>query len=61
MASNIPEHIKAHRELEYLRAVGSIPKKKGKKMTAAERRAEQKAKKRAKERYAKLRQVSWDE
>lgn len=57
---SIPEHIKAHRELEYLRAVGSIPKKKGKKLTPKERKAASKARKRVKERYAKLREVDWE-
>lgn len=55
-----PEHLVAHRELEYLRAVGSIPKKKGKKMSAGEKKKEAKARKRIKERYAKFREVNHD-
>lgn len=50
--SGTPERIILHRELEYLRAAGSIPKgKKGKK--AREARA------RVKVRYKKLREVDW--
>lgn len=56
-----PEHLIVHRELEYLRAVGSMPKKKGKKMTAGEKKAAAKARKRVKDRYGKLQEVNWDE
>lgn len=59
--SGVPEHLKVHRELEYLRAVGSVPKKKGKKMSAGEKKAAAKARKRIKDRYEKLQEVNWDE
>lgn len=49
--SGTPEHIKVHRELEYLRAAGTVPKKQGKK--------QKEARKRVRERYKKLREVDW--
>lgn len=54
-----PEWLVAHRELEYLRAAGSVPKSKAKKLTAKERSQQQKAKKRVRERYQKLREVKF--
>lgn len=48
-----PEHIIVHRELEYLRAAGSVPKKQGRK----QKEARQKVKKR----YKKLREVNFRE
>ena len=59
MMGKVPEHIRVHRELEYLRAVGTQPKKKGKKLSAKQRQEEQAKRKRVKERYQKLREVEW--
>lgn len=48
-----PDWLVAHRELEYLRAAGSVPKKQNAKQRAA--------RKRVKERYKKLREVNFDD
>jgi len=48
-----PEWLKAHRELEYLRSVGNVPKKAGKK--------QKEARKRVKQRYKKHREVNYDD
>jgi hypothetical protein len=60
--SGVPEHIQAHRELEYLRSAAQSAglRKKGKKKTKGQKEAERKARKRVKERYGKLREVNWD-
>lgn len=46
-----PEWLKAHRELEYLRAAGSVPKKASKK--------QKEARARVRKRYKKLREVNF--
>jgi hypothetical protein len=48
-----PEWLLAHRELEYLRAAGSVPKKHGKK--------QKEARKRVRKRYKKLREVNFQD
>lgn len=50
--SGTPEHIKVHRELEYLRAAGTKGKRKKK---------SKEQKQREKERYKKLREVNYDD
>jgi hypothetical protein len=61
---SIPEHLQAHRELEYLRSAAHSAnlrrKKKGKK-SKAEKEKERKARKRVKDRYGKLREVNWND
>lgn len=47
----VPEHVRVHRELEYLRAVGQVPKKQSAK--------QKEARQRVKKRYKKLRQVNF--
>jgi hypothetical protein len=59
----IPEHLKAHRELEYLRTAAHSAnlRKKGKKKSKGQKEAERKARKKVKERYEKLREVNWND
>lgn len=62
--ANVPDHLKAHRELEYLRtsaiSANLRKKRKGKKkLSKVEKEQERLARKKVKERYSKLREVDF--